>query len=263
MSTTPKFNYMMLSRLQQDCEYFLNYGLGNAKQLYYGEVERHIAEMKKLWNGFPNYTGDRESGKPEWLSYADIKVYEERMLRCNKMKNIDITKFKELNINTTEDVKVFFEMLKELDLVFHPDDPFNEYMFGETNTPVFSEEDSVVLENILDNCHVICDTINEGYIYDLGMEIFHRQPTIESINNFFNRKEDKETNVFVPVKQCKAFTLDENEYDVSLESHAIVTDVDYDKLTVSFLSVQLNPLVTVSCTMDVHLFMETFNPKVK
>lgn len=65
-------NYMMLSRLQSDCEYFLHWGQGNLKALYYGNIEEHISEMKTLWNNF--------SKKPVWLSMEEIEKYEQDML---------------------------------------------------------------------------------------------------------------------------------------------------------------------------------------
>lgn len=71
-----KFNYMMLSRLQSDCEYFLNYGHGSVRNLWGDDVERHIGEMKRLWNQLPI--------KPEWLSYEKIEEYEKDMLNYNK-----------------------------------------------------------------------------------------------------------------------------------------------------------------------------------
>lgn len=66
-----EFEYKLLSRLQQDCDYFLN--TGNEKRLWAGSVDAQIAEMKKLWNSFP------ENKKPEWISYEDILSYEKRM----------------------------------------------------------------------------------------------------------------------------------------------------------------------------------------
>ncbi len=68
-----RFNYMMLSRLQSDCKYFLGHGNRNVKVLYYDSIEDHIAEMKRLWKSFPFYA------KPEWLSYRQILVYEAEM----------------------------------------------------------------------------------------------------------------------------------------------------------------------------------------
>ena len=67
--------YMMLSRLQHDCEYFLGNGKGSEKHLHQGSVEKQIAYMKKIWNGL--------SKKPEWLSMEEIEDYE------NKMKNYE------------------------------------------------------------------------------------------------------------------------------------------------------------------------------
>lgn len=72
-STNPdiKFRYMMLSRLQTDCDYYLGYG--NRKSHLLGDsVERHIEEMKALWHSFTD--------KPEWLSMEQIEEYEKQML---------------------------------------------------------------------------------------------------------------------------------------------------------------------------------------
>ena len=69
-----RFNYMMLSRLRSDCDYYLGYG-----NRYEGHVSGKngidtIAEMKKLWNSFP------ADGKPEWLTMEDIEEYEQEMI---------------------------------------------------------------------------------------------------------------------------------------------------------------------------------------
>lgn len=65
--------YMMLSRLQSDCEYFLGFGNGCVKHLWAGSVDSQIEEMKTLWYGFPT------DAKPEWLSLEQIAEYEKRM----------------------------------------------------------------------------------------------------------------------------------------------------------------------------------------
>lgn len=65
------FNYMMLSRLQSDCEYFLNYGGRSERHLREGNVDAHIKEMKRLWNML--------EVKPEWLSMEQIEDYEKKM----------------------------------------------------------------------------------------------------------------------------------------------------------------------------------------
>lgn len=66
-----KFNYMLLSRLKSDCEYFLGYGGKNESRLWAGNVEDQIAEMKKIWESL--------DVKPEWISLSDIDNYHEMM----------------------------------------------------------------------------------------------------------------------------------------------------------------------------------------
>ena len=67
-----EYNYMLLSRLQMDCEYFLNAGARNAKYLWALNEKEQIAKMKELHNGFTE--------KPEWLSFDQILKYEEAMV---------------------------------------------------------------------------------------------------------------------------------------------------------------------------------------
>jgi len=69
-----EFNYMLLGRLQMDCEYYLNAGARGTKHLCYLNEKDQIAKMKELYNNFP------EDKKPEWLSYDQILKYEEAML---------------------------------------------------------------------------------------------------------------------------------------------------------------------------------------
>jgi len=68
-----KFNYMMLSRLKEDNDYFLGAGDKQEKHLWAGNVDAQIAEMKRVWNMIP------EGKKPEWLSLDDIFEYEKKM----------------------------------------------------------------------------------------------------------------------------------------------------------------------------------------
>lgn len=66
-----QFQYMMLSRLKSDCEYFLGNGGGAEKHLWAGSVQGQIDEMKKIHNLLEI--------KPEWLSMEEIEVYETKM----------------------------------------------------------------------------------------------------------------------------------------------------------------------------------------
>lgn len=69
-----KFRYMLLSRLQSDCEYYLNYGGRSAKSLWAGDEQRQIDYMILLHNSF------KEDEKPQWLTMDEILEYQKRML---------------------------------------------------------------------------------------------------------------------------------------------------------------------------------------
>lgn len=69
-----KFQYMMLDRMRCDCEYYLGHGNRRKSILMEGNEKDHIAEMKRIWNSFP------DDGKPEWLPWEKIVDYEKRMV---------------------------------------------------------------------------------------------------------------------------------------------------------------------------------------
>ena len=66
-----EYNYMLLSRLKMDCEYFLNYGHRNPKHLWAGSVDDQIMKMKDIYHKLDE--------KPEWISMDDIEEYEKQM----------------------------------------------------------------------------------------------------------------------------------------------------------------------------------------
>ena len=60
-----KFRYMLLGRLQADCEYYL--------RLWAGSEKTQIEYMTKIHDSF------RENEKPEWLTMEQIKEYSNAM----------------------------------------------------------------------------------------------------------------------------------------------------------------------------------------
>lgn len=72
------FNYQLLARLKQDCEYYLGHGSRATKHLWAGDEAEQIAKMKELYAGF--------SEKPEWISLEDIEMYEAKMLGLSSWK---------------------------------------------------------------------------------------------------------------------------------------------------------------------------------
>ena len=70
--TNNKFNYMLLSRLQQDCNYYLGYGGKDAKHCLWARDEQaQINKMRELYDLVPE--------KPEWLTREQIDAYAAQM----------------------------------------------------------------------------------------------------------------------------------------------------------------------------------------
>lgn len=66
------FNYQLLARLQQDCEYYLGAGARNSKHLWALNEAEQIQKMKDLYAALPE--------KPVWLTLKDIEQYEAAMI---------------------------------------------------------------------------------------------------------------------------------------------------------------------------------------
>ena len=71
-SNDARFNYQLLSRLQQDCDYYLGFGNRAKKHLWAGDEAEQIAKMREIYNAL--------SEKPEWLTLEDIDRYEAAMI---------------------------------------------------------------------------------------------------------------------------------------------------------------------------------------
>ena len=67
-----KSNYMMLSRLKSDCDYYLGNGNRNPRNLWAGDEAKQIAKMREYYDKVPE--------KPEWLTKEDIDDYEDKMI---------------------------------------------------------------------------------------------------------------------------------------------------------------------------------------
>ena len=64
-----KFRYMLLGRLQADCEYYLGFGNKSSRRSEKAQIEY----MTKIHDSF------RENEKPEWLTMEQIKEYSNAM----------------------------------------------------------------------------------------------------------------------------------------------------------------------------------------
>lgn len=73
------FEYQLLSRLQQDCEYYLGFGARLKKHLWALDEAEQIQKMKSLYAALPE--------KPEWITLADIEKYEVAMMGSSAIKD--------------------------------------------------------------------------------------------------------------------------------------------------------------------------------
>lgn len=76
-----RFRYMMLDRLRQDCNYYLDYCHRGPNCLWAGDEKRQIQTMKDIWNTFD------ENDTPEWLTWEDILEYEKKMVKQKGERN--------------------------------------------------------------------------------------------------------------------------------------------------------------------------------
>ena len=73
-----RFKYMLLGRLQADCEHYLGFGNRNTNRLWAGNEKAQIETMTKLYESF------KEVEKPEWLTMDEINEYGKRMITENE-----------------------------------------------------------------------------------------------------------------------------------------------------------------------------------
>lgn len=68
----PRFRYMMLDRMRQDCDYCIRIN-GDGNCLWAGDKKSQIENMKALWNTFS------EEDKPEWLTMDQIEEFARKI----------------------------------------------------------------------------------------------------------------------------------------------------------------------------------------
>ena len=73
-----RFRYMLLGRLQADCEDYLGFGNRNTNRLWAGNEEAQIETMTKLYESFA------EDERPEWLTMDEIMEYGRRMITMER-----------------------------------------------------------------------------------------------------------------------------------------------------------------------------------
>jgi hypothetical protein len=72
MNNNDQFNYQFLGRLQQDCEYYLDFGNRQNTVLWAKDEVEQIQKMREVYDLLPI--------KPDWCTLEDITRYEKSMV---------------------------------------------------------------------------------------------------------------------------------------------------------------------------------------
>ncbi|WP_133162683.1 hypothetical protein [Flavipsychrobacter stenotrophus] len=74
-------------------------------------------------------------------------------------------------INTVDDVKIFFNELLAEGVNFHPDDPMETYQHRDTGKSFYNDQETFVRNNLLAQAFDVCET-EDADIYELCIDIF-------------------------------------------------------------------------------------------
>src|SRR5579859_371305 len=95
-------------------------------------------------------------------------------------------------IRHRSDILDFFVYLRcDLQLNFNPDERFEDYVKYTTDIPLFTPEECVALEKMMDDCHAWCDK-NNADIYDLARYSFRFYDFLNGYKKLTEKKSMKE-----------------------------------------------------------------------
>lgn len=101
--------------------------------------------------------------------YTSINEFKQYLIKENKILNIHTD-----DISDENDIKNFFTTLyTNYNLVFHPDDSFDQYI-DENGNNIFTTEEIEHLDEIMDKCFFIAKA-NHLDIYQIGLDILHNR----------------------------------------------------------------------------------------
>ena len=183
-----QYEYMMLSRLESDCKYFLGNGNGFLGHLYYRNIDKHIAEMKKIYEAF------LDQDKPKWISLSDIEKYKEKMEE----------KLKEHNFEEQD-----YKYLIKCDLSLNNSVYENQYLLVE-NYEIPSDLDVDLIGDCCFNCD--CEILNKKIISKIySLEEVKKLCELNKID--IEKNIDKEGNLIIGASRDMIIANDMNRYD--------------------------------------------------
>ena len=187
-----QYEYMMLSRLELDCKYFLGNGNGFLGHLYYKDIDKHIAEMKKIYEAF------LDQDKPKWISLSDIEKYKEKMEE----------KLKEHNFEEQD-----YKYLIKCDLSLNNSVYENQYLLVE-NYEIPSDLDVDLIGDCCFNCD--CEILNKKIISKIySLEEVKKFCELNKID--IEKNIDKEGNLIIGASRDMIIANDMNRYDKERE----------------------------------------------
>ena len=85
------------------------------------------------------------------------------------------------HITTAEEVRNFFDhIVNELDINFHPDDDFKDYVSYETGEMTMDDEQAELYNRLMDEAFKVCD---DNQVYEIGSELLFERLQIEKNRN--------------------------------------------------------------------------------
>lgn len=136
-------NYMLLSRLISDCEFFIGHGNGNEKSLWANDVNEQYEKMKELYNSFSI------EEKPIWTCSAKIEDLYEKMKQIKESNNM-IDKIYDILIKHTKESDGDFYIESSISYPKRGKD-FDSIILGEYSEKIciffFKEERCIVVED--------------------------------------------------------------------------------------------------------------------
>lgn len=185
------FDYSFLSRLKSDCKYVIDHQISNPRWSLWGiTVEKHIEEMRKVYNSFP------DDKKPQWITMDDIDNFEKEMLSLVNGDKVKVEKVeKQIHEEILEPVQnKSLEQPQEQssdDIIDEPEEVIRD---TETNVTVNKDNDNSK-SNQQQNNYRISDTddsiVGLKTRFRHNVEAIKTLQLIESENRVATKKEQK------------------------------------------------------------------------
>ena len=97
---------------------------------------------------------------------------------CEQLLNVMAKYSHESHITTIEEVKNFFHhIVYELDINFHPDDDFKNYVSYETDERTMDDERAEIYNRMMDEAFEVCG--DDDMVYEIGLELLKNKLQIE------------------------------------------------------------------------------------